>query len=86
MPFSAALFTACGALLRAAVVHCAFLVGSVQRAKLDAAPETLPELAAAMQASQLLAAGAGVGVAGFTVPVAGLPGSTGGAFSTVAVG
>ena len=72
--------------MRTAAVHCAFFAASVQREKFDAAPEALPLLAAAMQASQALAAGAGGVVVGLLVGVpvvAGLPVSTGGTFSGV---
>ena len=49
LPLRAALFAACGAWLRAAWLQVAFFVASVQRAKLLAAPDTFPALAAAMQ-------------------------------------
>lgn len=52
LPFRAADLAALGALFLAALAHCAFLAASVQREKFAAAPETLPLLAAAMQASQ----------------------------------
>src|SRR3954470_12534710 len=80
LPLRALERAAAGALLRAAEVHCAFFVASVQRAKLLAAPDTLPEFAAAMQASHAalpLAAGgvvAGVVEVGGLVPVLGVPG------------
>jgi hypothetical protein len=51
-PFKAADLAALGAFRLAAWVHWVFFTGSLQREKLAAAPEILPLLAAAMQASQ----------------------------------
>ena len=59
LPLSAANLAAWGALLRAAWEHCAFLAASVQREKLPAAADTLPEFAAAIHASQAAAGLAG---------------------------
>ena len=68
-PLRAAPCAAAGALPRAALEHSAFLPASSQREKLAAAPEALPAVAAAMQASQALAPVAGAaGVAGLVPP------------------
>src|SRR4051794_36483790 len=79
-PLSAAAFAAFGALLRTAVEHCCFFAASSQREKLTAAPEALPPLAAAMQASQAFAPVTGAGGVGLVPPpvVAVFTGSMGG--------
>jgi hypothetical protein len=95
LPFRALERAADGALLRAACVHCAFFAASAQRPKLLTAPETFPEFAAAMHASQAalpLAAGGvvagvtGVEVDGDLLPVFGVVGVLVGLVPVVSTG